>query len=85
MPERIRGRLAGARGWLIPAALLALTPKCILCVLAYADIGAALGLGGTELCGATGDTAGWTTWLSAGAGAAILIGLFLRSPPRTPL
>lgn len=39
------------RGWLIPVALLALVPKCILCALAYAGIGATLGLGGTELCG----------------------------------
>ena len=39
--------------WLWPAALLALTPKCVLCVLAYAGLGSVLGLGGgPELCGA---------------------------------
>ncbi len=36
---------------LLPAALLALAPKCALCLLAYAGLGAALGLGGPELCG----------------------------------
>ena len=39
---------------LFPAALLALTPKCLLCVLAYAGLGAMLGLGGPEICGASG-------------------------------
>jgi len=70
MPERLR--LARARGWLIPAALLALTPKCLLCVLVYAGLGAALGLGGPEICGATtGSPASWASslaWLG-GAGA----------------
>jgi hypothetical protein len=41
------------RRWLVPAALFALTPKCVLCVLAYTGLGVALGLGGPELCGAT--------------------------------
>jgi len=50
------------RGWLIPAALLAVVPKCMLCLLAYAGIGAALGLGGPELCGATTEPARWL-WL----------------------
>lgn len=50
---------------LFPAALLALTPKCVLCVLAYAGLGAALGLGGPEICGASGDPlAAWTSWLA---------------------
>ncbi len=40
------------RRWLVPAALLALVPKCVLCVLAYTGLGVALGLGGPELCGA---------------------------------
>lgn len=47
--------LRRARGWLLPAALLALTPKCVLCLLAYAGLGAALGFGGPEFCGATGN------------------------------
>jgi len=44
--------------WLVPAALLALTPKCLLCVLAYAGVGAALGLGGPEICGGSGGSPG---------------------------
>lgn len=64
--------------WLIPAALLALTPKCVLCVLAYAGLGTALGLGGPELCGAT--TASPATWASSlawlgGAGGLGAVGL----------
>ena len=47
------------RGWLIPAALLALTPKCVLCLLAYAGMGGALGLSGPELCGATDGPTGY--------------------------
>ena len=46
---KIRGRPVRL---LAPVALLALAPKCLLCVAAYAGIGAALGLGGPELCGA---------------------------------
>jgi len=64
------------RGWLIPAALLALAPKCVMCLIAYAGIGAALGLGGPELCGATDSAAGsWPTWLLFGL-AAIAIGIY---------
>ena len=66
-----------ARGWLIPATLLALTPKCVLCVLAYAGLGAMLGLGGPEICGAQGDAAGrWPAWLPA-IGAAVFVAGFL--------
>jgi len=58
--------------WLGPAALLALTPKCLLCVLAYAGLGAALGLGGPELCGApAGSPATWVAslaWLGIAGG-----------------
>ena len=77
MPESLRQRLVRARGWVVPAAVLALAPKCILCVLAYAGLGAALGLGGRELCGASGDAAGrWATWLPA-LGAAVGVAGFL--------
>ncbi|MCX6955838.1 MAG: hypothetical protein NTV51_27150 [Verrucomicrobia bacterium] len=38
--------------WVVPAALLALAPKCLVCLLGYAGLGAALGLAGPELCGA---------------------------------
>ena len=62
--------------WLGPVALVALTPKCVLCVLAYAGLGAALGLGGPELCGAApGAPVSWAAvgaWLglAGGLGAA---------------
>ena len=65
--ERIR-RL---RRWLIPATLLALVPKCVLCVLAYTGLGVALGLGGPELCGGQTKTswlAQWTPTRGAEAG-----------------
>jgi hypothetical protein len=55
-PENLRQRLVGARGWLIPTALLALAPKCFLCLLAYVGLGTALGLGGPEICGTTDST-----------------------------
>ena len=42
-----------------PVALLALAPKCGMCVLAYAGLGAALGLSGPEVCGATAGSAGF--------------------------
>ena len=59
--------LRRTRGWLIPAALLALAPKCVLCLLAYAGAGAALGFGGPELCGAAAGPAGHWLWLLSGA------------------
>jgi hypothetical protein len=62
-----------------PLVLLALTPKCLLCVAAYAGLGAVLGSGGPELCGApAGSTGAWTFWLSA-AGSALGILGFLAS------
>jgi len=58
---------------LIPTALLALAPKCFLCVLAYAGLGATLGLGGPEICGAPGDATGQhAMWLVA---AGVVIGV----------
>jgi hypothetical protein len=46
--------------------LIALTPKCLLCVLGYAGLGATLGLAGPELCGATRDVdATPFLWLAA--------------------
>jgi hypothetical protein len=38
---------------LVAGALLALAPKCLLCAAAYVGLGAALGLGGPEICGAS--------------------------------
>lgn len=67
-----RGR--GARGWLLPAALLTLVPKCVLCVLGYAGLGAALRLGGPELCGgASTSTLPWVLGLSALGGTLGLV------------
>jgi hypothetical protein len=54
-----------AARWLLPAALLALAPKCVLCVLAWAGLGSALGLVGPELCGGSGGLfASWATALA---------------------
>jgi len=47
------------RGWLVPVAWLALAPKCVLCLLAYAGAGTALGLGGPEICGTIGAGRSW--------------------------
>jgi len=74
-----------ALSWLLPAALFALAPKCLLCVLAYAGLATALGLGGPELCGAT-DTSPipWSAalgWLGA-CGGLIALGLHTRSRSR---
>ena len=55
-------------------ALLALAPKCLLCVAAYAGLGAALGLGGPELCG--GSTSGMSATqlgIAAVAGGGIFL------------
>ncbi|MFA6289027.1 MAG: hypothetical protein WC661_16720 [Opitutaceae bacterium] len=67
--------------WLWPAALLALAPKCLLCVLAYAGLGAVLGLGSQEVCGASdGSTPAWVSalaWLGVvgGLGASGLLAI----------
>jgi hypothetical protein len=58
-----------AVGWFLPTALFALMPKCILCVVAYAGLGAALGLGRSEICGATaGSWASSLAWLGVAGG-----------------
>lgn len=41
--------------WLLPAALIALLPKCVLCLLAYFGAGTALGIGASAWCRATDD------------------------------
>ena len=48
---------------LIVVPFFALTPKCLLCIAAYAGIGTALGTGGSELCGAGDNHAG--SWIAA--------------------
>ena len=62
-------RSLGAGG-LLPAAALAFAPKCALCVLGYAGLGAALGLTGPELCGAPAGPALTWSWSLAAALAA---------------
>lgn len=58
--------------WFLPTALVALVPKCLLCVAAYAGLGAALGLGGPEICGASvGSPTSWASslaWLALAGG-----------------
>lgn len=65
-----------------PVALLALTPKCAVCVLAYAGIGAALGLSGPEICG--GAIGAPTPWASPFVISGVALGiaglLALRAP-----
>ncbi len=52
MPPRLAELFRRRSGWLTGAAFLALAPKCLLCLAAYAGLGAAVGLGGPEPCGA---------------------------------
>ena len=64
-----------AARWLVPLGVFALLPKCLLCVLTYLGLAAALGLGGPEICGAAAGPASWPamfTWAAAAAGGAIL-------------
>jgi hypothetical protein len=61
---------------LASVALLTLTPKCALCVLAYAGIGAALGLRSPEICGATAGSRGpWASSLALFGFALGIVGL----------
>jgi hypothetical protein len=72
MPSRRIEFFPSSVRWCLPAALLALTPKCLLCVFAYAGVGGALGLGGPEICGASaGSPAAWASslaWLGVAGG-----------------
>lgn len=57
---------------LASVALLALAPKCAVCLLAYAGLGAALGLRRAEICGAA---VGWQRpWAAAQAAAVLALG-----------
>jgi hypothetical protein len=60
------------RRCLLPAAGLALAPKCLLCVPGYTGLGTVLGLGGPKLCGAPGVTPPWVTGLGL---PGLLVGL----------
>jgi len=62
--------------WPAAATLFALAPKCLLCVAAYAGIGAILGLGGREICGVpTSAPEDWAPGLVVGAASLGFIGL----------
>lgn len=69
----------------LPAALLALSPKCALCLLAYAGLGTAVGLGGREWCGTPPNAPlGWATslaWLGL-VGAITCFSFFLAASRR---
>src|ERR1035438_1651125 len=61
---------------LASVALLTLAPKCVVCVLAYAGIGAVLGLRGPEICGATvGSRGSWVSPLAVFGVALGIVGL----------
>lgn len=85
--KRLRPGLKRAGRWLGPAALLAAVPKCALCLLAYAGLGTALGLGGPELCGAAAGT-NWPALLlglgALGAGGAVFFKAFSQNRPPAP-
>ena len=86
-PESFPRRFAATRrrpfGWLATGALLAFAPKCLLCLLAYMGLGAALGLGGPEICGAPNDpTVHWPTWLSTLSLVALVIAFFAHGQRR---
>ena len=72
MPPRHTEFSRRAARWFVPAALLALAPKCLLCVLTYAGLGAALRLGGPEICGVSAGSPGsWASslaWLGVAGG-----------------
>jgi hypothetical protein len=54
-------------------ALIALAPKCVLCGLAYAGIGAALGFGRSSICGSTAGSVG--RWVSLPVAYGIAVGV----------
>jgi hypothetical protein len=81
-PEKHPARRAPR--WLIAGALLAVVPKCALCLLAYAGLGAAAGLGRPEMCGADLDTNGHALLgLAALAATLALAGWVARHRRRT--
>jgi hypothetical protein len=66
--------------WLVPGAIVALAPKCVLCLIAYLGLGTALGRAGAEICGGQGsETMHGAAWFVV-AGLALGLGaLALRA------
>jgi hypothetical protein len=63
-----------------PVALVALVPKCGLCLLAYLGLGAAFGLSAREMCGAVpGHPALWITVVALGLAGIGTAALFRRN------
>ena len=86
-PSHVKSWFRAVR-WLAPAAALAFAPKCLLCVLAYAGLGAVLGLGGRELCGAPAESpvqAIWPVLVLAGVAisTSVLVAHRRREQPTT--
>lgn len=73
MPSRPSNLLRHPWRGVAALALLAVVPKCVVCAAAYFGLGALLGLGGPELCGApTGPSfAGTTVFAACGLAGAL--------------
>lgn len=67
---------------LAAAGVVALAPKCVLCLAAYAGLGALLGIRSREMCGSAGPGFPWREAL-AGAGLAVgIVGAVVRRRPK---
>ena len=55
MPSRPANALRRPWRGLAALTVLALTPKCVVCLAAYLGLVTALGLGGPEICGASSN------------------------------
>ncbi|HEX2862000.1 MAG TPA: hypothetical protein VHN79_10190 [Lacunisphaera sp.] len=82
MRRRLVNGIPWTRGCLAPAALLAVAPKCVLCLATYTGIGTALGLGGPELCAAS-QPSHWTPVALGALGAGGFLLLRIIRQPRT--
>jgi hypothetical protein len=63
---------------LAAVSVLALAPKCVLCLAAYAGLGALLGIRNREMCGAAGPGLPWREALAGAALAAGVVGSVVR-------
>lgn len=66
-----------ANAWWYGGIIAALTPKCALCLMAYAGVGASLGFNGPEWCGTAEDSSGFAATAAAWLGVFgfLLLGL----------